>query len=414
MQPHLEPRRSAAFFIRRIEGYRASPMGGRAACRFTPSCSYYAEEALRTRVLPVALLLISWRLLRCNPFMQGRVADPVRRQRHWRMRPNTLPTLFSILALSGFVVVVTAGVAQAVGVSNGCAARINATDPATLDQNHPLVVHRGENVRFVGVVPPSVGEVPSDQLTSNTHIDVDLVAGLVHVSSRDTPGHGSIWGGFENVDKYLGKTVGLYHVTGVVTGEPGGWSCEGDAYVELRDGSPLTKPVGGAALGLTVIGAGGALLSTRTDSPDAPTDGSDGEEAGAEDNSAPYEVSYEPPYEPSEEEQRRESAEMGMACLMALIATIGVTYAAKNVGAASVVAAVSGHSHSRRVWARGHAVGGFVSGLFMGIGITVLLQQYAVWPLTIVTAIIFPVVTAIICSLRAWLGRPYRFVARAS
>jgi hypothetical protein len=38
----------------------------------------------------------------------------------------------------------------------------------------------------------------------------------------------------------------------------------------------------------------------------------------------------------------------------------------------------------------------------------VLLQQFAVWPLTIVTAIVFPVVVAVICSLRAWLGRPYK------
>ena len=50
----------------------------------------------------------------------------------------------------------------------------------------------------------------------------------------------------------------------------------------------------------------------------------------------------------------------------------------------------------------------------MGIGLTVLLQQFAVWALTIVTAIIFPVVAALICSLRAWMGRPYKVVTASS
>ena len=40
-------------------------------CRFYPSCSEYAKEALMTRSVISALLLISKRLLRCHPFTQG-------------------------------------------------------------------------------------------------------------------------------------------------------------------------------------------------------------------------------------------------------------------------------------------------------------------------------------------------------
>lgn len=46
------------------------------ACRYYPSCSRYAVDALKTRSLPVALAMILWRLLRCNPFTRGGY-DPV-------------------------------------------------------------------------------------------------------------------------------------------------------------------------------------------------------------------------------------------------------------------------------------------------------------------------------------------------
>ncbi len=45
-------------------------------CRFHPSCSDYAIEALRTHGAVRGLGLAVWRILRCNPFCQGG-ADPV-------------------------------------------------------------------------------------------------------------------------------------------------------------------------------------------------------------------------------------------------------------------------------------------------------------------------------------------------
>ena len=49
-------------------------------CRFTPSCSGYAIEALKKRGAIVGSLLIIWRLLRCNPFCRGGY-DPVPEKR---------------------------------------------------------------------------------------------------------------------------------------------------------------------------------------------------------------------------------------------------------------------------------------------------------------------------------------------
>jgi uncharacterized protein len=45
-------------------------------CRFHPSCSHYAEEAIAAHGLVRGCSLAAWRLLRCNPFGRGGL-DPV-------------------------------------------------------------------------------------------------------------------------------------------------------------------------------------------------------------------------------------------------------------------------------------------------------------------------------------------------
>ncbi|MCW2744240.1 MAG: rane protein insertion efficiency factor YidD [Mycobacterium sp.] len=52
-----------------VIGYRRtlSPLLG-PRCRFAPSCSEYAVEALRTHGAARGLVLTLWRLLRCQPF----------------------------------------------------------------------------------------------------------------------------------------------------------------------------------------------------------------------------------------------------------------------------------------------------------------------------------------------------------
>lgn len=47
------------------------------SCRFYPTCSQYAYEAIERYGLLKGGALAAWRLLRCNPFCKGGF-DPVR------------------------------------------------------------------------------------------------------------------------------------------------------------------------------------------------------------------------------------------------------------------------------------------------------------------------------------------------
>jgi putative membrane protein insertion efficiency factor len=51
-----------------------------ASCKYHPSCSRYAVEALRRHGLVKGSVLAGWRLLRCNPWSRGGV-DHVEDQR---------------------------------------------------------------------------------------------------------------------------------------------------------------------------------------------------------------------------------------------------------------------------------------------------------------------------------------------
>jgi uncharacterized protein len=56
-------------------------------CKYEPTCSAYALEAVRSFGVVKGSLLAAWRLLRCNPFSHGGY-DPVVAQRIFRA-PST-------------------------------------------------------------------------------------------------------------------------------------------------------------------------------------------------------------------------------------------------------------------------------------------------------------------------------------
>lgn len=65
------------FMIAAIKGYRKfiSPYTIR-SCRYMPTCSEYAVEALEKFGFFRGTILAAWRILRCNPFSRGGF-DPV-------------------------------------------------------------------------------------------------------------------------------------------------------------------------------------------------------------------------------------------------------------------------------------------------------------------------------------------------
>ena len=54
-------------------------------CRYYPTCSAYAAEAIRSYGVVRGLVLAGWRLLRCNPLSHGGF-DPVEQQTLFRTR----------------------------------------------------------------------------------------------------------------------------------------------------------------------------------------------------------------------------------------------------------------------------------------------------------------------------------------
>jgi len=56
-------------------------------CRYEPTCSRYAVQAIHQYGVLRGLVLAGWRLLRCNPFSPGGY-DPVGAQHLFKARPH--------------------------------------------------------------------------------------------------------------------------------------------------------------------------------------------------------------------------------------------------------------------------------------------------------------------------------------
>lgn len=77
---------AAAVVLAPIRAYRrwVSPALPR-RCRYHPTCSAYAEQAVRELGPVRGAIVAAWRLLRCNPFSPGGY-DPLEARRLFRSR----------------------------------------------------------------------------------------------------------------------------------------------------------------------------------------------------------------------------------------------------------------------------------------------------------------------------------------
>jgi uncharacterized protein len=78
-------RRAAVAPIRAYQRLLAPALGQR--CKYEPSCSEYAAQAIGRFGILRGLVLAAWRLARCNPWSHGGF-DPVEHQRVFRPRPS--------------------------------------------------------------------------------------------------------------------------------------------------------------------------------------------------------------------------------------------------------------------------------------------------------------------------------------
>lgn len=60
-------------------------------CKYEPSCSHYAAQAVQEYGILRGLILAGWRLLRCNPWSHGGY-DPVHEQHVFHPRRPTAPS----------------------------------------------------------------------------------------------------------------------------------------------------------------------------------------------------------------------------------------------------------------------------------------------------------------------------------
>ncbi len=73
-------RKPILFLLRSYKKYLSPHLGRN--CRFTPTCSEYAMEAVETHGAVKGLVLAVWRVARCNPF--GKYGyDPVPDKGKW-------------------------------------------------------------------------------------------------------------------------------------------------------------------------------------------------------------------------------------------------------------------------------------------------------------------------------------------
>jgi putative membrane protein insertion efficiency factor len=384
-----------------VERYRSSSHAHkhRGSCRFSPTCSSFAIQALEERSLPVAVASIAWRILRCNPLVRVGTKDPVRSQRRIRPRANSVRTAASLLFLSGLTVMFLAGAAVAQSITGGCNAQGNGRPIQELSKDNPLKVSPGERVRAVGTAPggqPAKGNV-------NVDYKLEVIQGILGVDARSEThvGNGGQWTSTLNVDKYLQQGSGLYHVTGDVRSAQDSWSCAGDFYVNLNGKKTIAYAGGGvAAVGLLMMAGSASAPAPSAQDPDVANAGPSGDE------SSTLGIKKDP--------GANATATAGLGCII-VVEEILMDLFGESLGGPFFIlvwplfgAAPDTESNTQRIWRKGHPVLGFFGGLLMGLGVAVAGQQLGYWTLNIGTLIAGPVLAAILGAIRGRRGSAFK------
>jgi len=361
-------------------------------CRFEPSCSAFMQEAFRTRSFVAAFLLSASRLLRCNPFTRQGSKDPVHRA-HRRPRPNGVRSIFAVAMLAGIVVVIVASTAGA-AITGGCTAFVRGRDITTMTKSNPLNVRTGEELAVNGTHPAPASP-------TLTVVAIDIVKPILDFSGTEAQnGTGTTWSGSANVDQYLTKGSGLYEVR-AQTHWGDNQSCISTFYVDFSGGRTIELAAGGVAL----VGGVGAGASAGRKKSGVTLDDLG---KGLDDDIKRDIPGIDPPTQPKITVAPARGGGTYCCAVPILLAPVSAVVAMAGFGAGAPADGGGEVLYSKLKWKRGHPVLGFIFGLLLGVGVTVVLQQESVWTLDIWTGIVLPVGIAILAAMRARIGRPYR------
>jgi hypothetical protein len=209
---------------------------------------------------------------------------------------------------------------------------------------------------------------------------VDLeIGGVTRNISEKTDGGDTQWSDIVNVKDYAWMGVGLYTVTGSATLSDGS-TCSGSALINVS-GFPLTTVAGGAAAAATVVGlAAVAATSVVSVREGASASGKIEDWVGNQlEKQAKQDTPPEPEWTIIDELMWHVSGPFGPCLIMAIPGLI-LTGAAMAMPQSQPPA--GGRRLRRARWLPRITAAGVLGGLLGGLGIVVLLQQFAVMPLT--------------------------------
>jgi hypothetical protein len=220
-------------------------------------------------------------------------------------------------------------------------------------------------------------EVVSVGMTSPTGFashKIDLeIAGVRRTVSSDTDDGDTSWSGSVNVNDYAWAGAGLYKVIGSATLSDGS-SCSGAALINVTR-NPLTTVAGAAAAATTAVGAVGVGTSAAASSLQGIRAGRRVEAWSSDQTKGPWQATWEFGPEP-------DPTAPPMCCTMLVLPALILTGAAMVTGGGAPIAPSPDIRLPRAPWRPKVSAAGLLGGLLGGAGIAVLLQQYAVTPLT--------------------------------
>jgi hypothetical protein len=249
-----------------------------------------------------------------------------------------------------------------------------------------------------------------------THLKLKIAFAGSEITIKDKDISAAAWSEAVPVDDYAKWGKGLYLVSGEATGQ-GGFSCKGAALVNV-EGNPLSSLAGAVGLGMAIlgvagVGAAGAAAYRASARPKRTVEAWTADQL---ETLASADAAGAAPREDTQLDELNDAVRASTAgfvscwalVLPALLLTTGAMIGGGGGAAEEPRPVAARTSLPRARWRPKLSLFGLLAGLVGGVGVGVLLQQYAVVYPTRSVAIIYIVVGLltglVIPSIGRWFG----------